>query len=53
MSQDFHSVEDMWQSIKCAIDYAKNKYVPTRRTASRFTHPWITTKLRRLSKRKM
>ena len=53
METNFQSVEQMWQSFRSAVDSAKDKYVPFRKTASRFTHPWINTKLRRLSKRKL
>ena len=53
METNFQSVEQMWQSFKSAVDSAKDKYVPVRKTASRFTHPWIDTKLRRLAKRKI
>ena len=53
METNFQTVEQMWQSFRSAVDSAKDKYVPVRKTASRFTHPWINTKLRRLSKRKL
>ena len=53
METNFQTVEQMWQSFKSAVDSAKDKYVPVRKTASRFTHPWIDTKLRRLAKRKI
>ena len=48
----FQSIECMWASFKSAITSALEQYVPTKMSSTRQTHPWVTTKLRRLMRRK-
>ena len=46
--QQSNSIECMWTNFKAAITSAVDKYVPTKMSNTRQTHPWVDTKLRRL-----
>lgn len=52
MQESTQSVEDMWNCFKSAISAAVDKYVPSKMSSTRQTHPWVNTKLRRLMRRK-
>ena len=45
-------VNTMWNSIKENLNYLLDKHVPSKMTSSRFHQPWITTRTKRLLKRK-
>ena len=46
------AVEDMWQSIHSHLSTMLERYVPTKQTSLKFHKPWITTDLKRASRRK-
>ena len=46
------SVEQMWTSFKSAITVAVDKFVSSKMSSTRQTHPWVDTKLRRLLRKK-
>ena len=45
-------IEIMWEEIKKALHAIIEKRVPSKLTASRHTHPWINTEIRRAIRRK-
>ena len=51
-AEAFSSVEDMWQNLKTAITTTMEKFVPSKMSSSKHTHPWINTKIRRATRRK-
>ena len=50
--QQPNSFEFMWSKFKDAVTSAVDKYVPTKMSSTRRTHPWVDTKLRRLMRQK-
>ena len=50
-AEAFSSVEDMWQNLKTAITTTMEKFVPSKMSSSKHTHPWINTKIRRATRR--
>ncbi|MEW8548082.1 MAG: reverse transcriptase family protein, partial [Candidatus Thiodiazotropha sp.] len=48
----FDCVEDMWQSFKTALISTMEKFVPSKMSSSRHTHPWVNTQIRRATRRK-
>ena len=50
--QQPNSIEFMWSKFKDAVTSAVDKYVPTKMSSTRQTHPWVDTKLRRLMRQK-
>ena len=52
MQEYTESVEEMWNSFKSAIASVVDKYVPSKMSSTRQTHPWVNTNLRRLMRRK-
>ena len=50
--QETNPIECMWSKFKAAVTSAVEKYVPTKMSSSRQTHPWVDTKLRRLMRQK-
>ena len=50
--QQSNSTECMWTNFKAAITSAVDKYVPTKMSNTRQTHPWVDTKLHRLMRQK-
>ena len=51
-AEAFFSVEGMWQNLKTAITTTMEKFVPSKMSSSKHTHPWINTKIRRATRRK-
>ncbi|XP_063400034.1 uncharacterized protein LOC134684660 [Mytilus trossulus] len=50
---NFDDINNMWTSIKHIIlKDSMEKYVPTKTSLARQSHPWMNTQLRRLSKQK-
>ena len=52
-STTFNTVNSMWEDIKTTIDQIIKDHVPTKRIAARHTHPWINSKLRCTTRRKI
>ena len=52
-SMHFESIEHMWAVFKNGIISLMDTYVPTKRSSSRHTHPWVNTHTRRLSRKKV
>ena len=50
--QQSNSIECMWTNFKAAITLAVDKYVPTKMSNTRQTHPLVDTKLGRLMRQK-
>ena len=48
----FNSIDTMWMSFKNKIHSIMEERVPTKMTQSRYTHPWMNRKIRRLIRRK-
>ena len=46
------TVNDLQNETKLAINTAIDKHVPTKMSTSRFSQPWITTGVKRISRRK-
>jgi hypothetical protein len=44
-SMHFESIEHMWTVFKNGIISLMDTYVPTKRSSSRHTHPWVNTPL--------
>ena len=51
-AEAFSSVENMWQNLKTAITTSMEKFVPSKMSSSKHTHPWINTKIRRATRKK-
>ena len=51
-AEAFSSVEDIWQNLKTAITTTMEKFVPSKMSSSKHTHPWNNTKIRRATRRK-
>ncbi|MCG7876680.1 MAG: reverse transcriptase domain-containing protein [Candidatus Thiodiazotropha endolucinida] len=49
---NFSSLDDMWIAFKSGILDIIDKQVPSKLSSARFTHPWVSTKTRRLTRRK-
>ena len=52
MSQKNLSVEQLWDKIKLSIQECLNTHVPSKLTSQRFNQPWITNKIKRISRMK-
>ena len=52
--QSYHasSVEEKWSAFKNKLTGLLDKYVPSKRTSCRYNAPWITSALKRLSRKK-
>ena len=50
--QETNPIECMWSNFKAAVTSTVEKYVRTKMSSSRQTHPWVDTKLRRLMRQK-
>ncbi|CAG2238216.1 unnamed protein product [Mytilus edulis] len=48
----FDDIDTMWTSIKQIIKESMEKFVPTKRSLARQSHPWMNTHLRRMSRQK-
>ena len=48
----FSSVDDIWTFFKTGLLRILDSHIPSKTSSSRFTHPWISTKTRRLCRRK-
>ena len=48
----FSSVDDMWTFFKTVLLGIPDSNIPSKTSSTRFTHPWISTKDRHLSRRK-
>ena len=48
----FSSVDDMWTFFKTGLLGILDSHIPSKTSSTRFTHPWISTKTRHLSRRK-
>ena len=46
------SVDDMWTFFKTGLMGILDSHIPSKTSSSCFTHPWISTKTRHLSRRK-
>lgn len=45
-------VQDMWRDIKDFLLQLMDKHVPSKMSTTRFNQPWITTAIKRMSRRK-
>ncbi|XP_071123237.1 uncharacterized protein [Mytilus edulis] len=49
---EFVDIDTMWTSIKKIIKESMEKFVPTKRSLARKSHPWMNIHLRRMSRQK-
>ncbi|KAL3864909.1 hypothetical protein ACJMK2_006555, partial [Sinanodonta woodiana] len=48
----FNFIDNMWNTLKNAIQESVNRHVPTKLTKRRNTHPWMNSEIRRKSRSK-
>ena len=48
----YSEFDGIWASLKTAITTAPEQNVPTKMSSTRHTHPWVSTSLRRIERRK-
>ena len=51
-NSEFDSIDGMWASLKTVVTTALEQNVPTKMSSTRRTHPWVSTSLRRMMRRK-
>ena len=51
-NQEFLNVENMWKEIHNHLNKMMKTHIPTKMSSKKYHQPWITTKLKRLARRK-